>query len=139
MLLPAEIEARTSVPAIRALVARKLTNEHHLAQQQVANLLGITQAAVSNYLRGRRGGIFQDHDLVRIHGIVAEICNMLVSDDTPPKIIAKFNEACEVIRRNRLLCDIHKQMDPTLDVESCHVCDGDTGSSGWKPVSIKLG
>ena len=138
MLLPTEIEARTSVPAIRALVARKLSSKHHLGQQQVAQLLGVTQAAVSNYLRGRRGSIFDDHDLIKIEGIITEICDMLVSDDNPSKIISKFNKACEVIRQNRLLCDIHKQLEPALDVDNCHVCDGDANSSDWKPVSIKL-
>ena len=135
MLLPAEIEARASVPAIRALVARKLVKEHHMNQQDIAKALGLTQAAVSNYLRGRRGSIFSDDDLVSIDGIVSQICTMLVSGADSPKIISKFDEACQVIRHNRLLCSIHKQLDANLDVENCHVCDGE---SEWKPVTLKI-
>ena len=135
MLLPAEIEARASVPAIRALVARKLVKEHRMNQQDIAKALGLTQAAVSNYLRGRRGNIFSDDDLASIDGIVSQICTMLVSGANSPKIISKFDEACQVIRHNRLLCSIHKQLDSTLDVENCHVCDGE---SEWKPLTLKI-
>ena len=135
MLLPSEIEVRTSVPAIRALVARKLVKEHRMNQQDVAKALGLTQPAVSNYLRGRRGSIFSDDDLASIDGIVSQICMMLVSGEESSRIISKFDEACHVIRHNRLLCGIHKQLDATLDVENCHVCDGE---SEWKPVTLKL-
>jgi len=135
MLLPSEIEARVSVPAIRALVARKLVKEHSMNQQDVAKALGLTQAAVSNYLRGRRGSIFSDDDLASIDGIVSQICTMLVSGADSSKIISKFDEACRAIRHNRLLCNVHKQLDATHDVENCHVCDGE---SEWKPVTLKL-
>ena len=55
MLLPSEVEARAMIPALRALIARKLIEAHNLPQQKVANMLGVTQAAVSNYLREVRG------------------------------------------------------------------------------------
>jgi len=135
MLLPAEIETRASVPAIRALVARKLVKEHHMNQQEIAKALGLTQVAVSNYLRGRRGAGFSEDDLASIDGIITQICTMLVSGATNPKIISKFDEACQAIRHSRLLCGIHKQLDPNLDVESCHVCDGE---SEWKPIALNL-
>lgn len=138
MLIPAEIEARTSVPAIRALVAKRLIKEHRMNQQDVAKHLGITQAAVSNYLRGRRGNIFSDEDLGKIDGIISDICTMLVSNESPAKVISKFDEACQIIRHNRLLCSVHKQLDASIDVENCHVCDGDNQTSDWKPITLKL-
>ncbi len=55
MLLPSEIEARSLIPAIRSLLARKLTTEYDLKEEIVAKVLGVTQAAVSNYIRGTRG------------------------------------------------------------------------------------
>lgn len=136
MLLPAEIETRTSVPAIRSLIARKLMKEHRMNQQGVAQLLGVTQAAVSNYFRGRRGTVFSESDLTKIEGVVNEICAMMVANDSPSKIIAKFNEACRIIRQNRMLCDVHKQLDPSIDVTGCHVCDGGEEPE-WKPIPLK--
>ena len=55
MLLPAEIETKTSIPALRALIAKKLIGVHKMNQKQAANSLGVTQAAISNYMRGTRG------------------------------------------------------------------------------------
>ena len=135
MLLPAEIEARASVPAIRALVARKLVKEHRMNQQDIAKALGLTQAAVSNYLRGRRGSVFSDDELSGIDGIITQICAMLVSGATKSKVISKFDEACQAIRHSRLLCSVHKRLDANLDVENCHVCDGE---SEWKPIALKV-
>ncbi|MBM3898105.1 MAG: hypothetical protein FJ358_06250 [Thaumarchaeota archaeon] len=135
MLLPAEIEARTSVPAIRALVARKLTKQYHMGQQDIARVLGLTQAAVSNYITGRRGSVFSDDELVSIDGVVSQICTMLLSGAESAKVISKFDEACQIMRHKRLLCSVHKQLDANLDVENCHVCDGE---SEWKPVTLKL-
>jgi len=72
----------------------------------------------------------------KIEDVVNEICSMMVGNDSPPNIIAKFNDACRIIRQNRMLCDVHKQLDPSIDVAGCHVCDG-TEESEWKPISLK--
>ena len=110
--------------------------EHSMNQQGAAELLGVTQAAVSNYLRGRRGSIFDESDLMKIEDVVNEICFMMVAKDSPSKILAKFNDACRIIRENRMLCEVHKQLDPSIDVTGCHVCDGNQDSE-WKQISLK--
>ena len=51
MLLPSEIEAKSLIPAVRAILAKKLIGEYSLKEEDVAKDLGITQAAVSNYDR----------------------------------------------------------------------------------------
>ena len=79
MLLPAEIETKTSVPALRALVAKKLIYDYKFSQKDTAKLIGITQAAVSNYLRGTRGNLTSlGDDLSLIH----------ISEPTRPERIA---------------------------------------------------
>ena len=60
MLLPSEIEAKSLIPAIRSILAKKLVEEKNFREEEVAKVLGITQAAVSNYIRGTRG----DSDLI---------------------------------------------------------------------------
>ena len=55
MLLPSEIEAKSLIPAVRSILAQKLLKEYCLKEEEVAKVLGITQAAVSNYVRGTRG------------------------------------------------------------------------------------
>jgi predicted transcriptional regulator len=57
MLLPSEIESKSLIPAIRAILSKKLIHDYSLREETVAKLLGITQAAVSNYIRGTRGDL----------------------------------------------------------------------------------
>jgi uncharacterized protein len=54
MLLPSEIESKSLIPAVRAILAKDLVKAKGLKEEEVAKLLGITQAAVSNYLRLKR-------------------------------------------------------------------------------------
>ena len=55
MLLPAEIESKTLIPALRAILAKKLAEDHNIREDEISKMLGVTQAAVSNYIRGTRG------------------------------------------------------------------------------------
>ena len=55
MLLPAEIESKTMIPALRAILAKKLAEIHKIREDEISKMLGVTQAAVSNYIRGTRG------------------------------------------------------------------------------------
>ncbi|MEM0117691.1 MAG: helix-turn-helix domain-containing protein [Conexivisphaerales archaeon] len=49
-----EYSIRYLLPAFRSTVAKKLVFEYGMTQQEVAALLGTTQAAVSHYLSSRR-------------------------------------------------------------------------------------
>src|SRR3989338_6385115 len=55
MLLPAEIESKTLIPALRAILAKKLAEDHNVREDEISKMLGVTQAAISNYIRGTRG------------------------------------------------------------------------------------
>ncbi|MEE8239392.1 MAG: helix-turn-helix domain-containing protein [Nitrososphaerales archaeon] len=137
MLLPAEIETRTSVPALRAMVAKRLLGEYDLSQKEAAEVMGVTQAAISNYLRGTRGSAFTIGNDSRIDTLIQEVAEMMVERRAPSSIISKFSQACTLIRTERLLCDIHKQLEPSIDVESCHVCDSENENQNL-PIRLKL-
>ena len=47
--------ARLLIPAIRSLVAIRLANKHKLSQTEVARIIGVTQPAVSYYIKAKRG------------------------------------------------------------------------------------
>ena len=55
MLLPAEIESKTLIPALRAILAKNLAENHDVREDEISKMLGVTQAAISNYIRGTRG------------------------------------------------------------------------------------
>ena len=55
MKFPCENVASIIVPAIRAEVAIRLSQNHGLRQIEISRMLGITQGAVSHYLTSFRG------------------------------------------------------------------------------------
>ena len=128
MLLPSEIEAKSLIPAVRAILAKKLIFEHSLKEEDVARVLGITQAAVSNYIRGTRG----DTSLMSKIASVREV--MLMVDDIAkdlsnnraytPSTMAKFFELCNYMRYTLFICDIHHSIESNIDEQVCEQCRG---------------
>ena len=52
---PCEVMAFSVLPAIRAQLARLLVEDYNIPQQRVASIMGLTSAAVSQYLNSKRG------------------------------------------------------------------------------------
>jgi predicted transcriptional regulator len=123
LLLPAEIESKLTIPMMRALVARRLTTIHNYTQEDVARALGLTQAAVSNYLRGVRGLASEWESNEDVRKGVDEIVSAILEKKSRQEVAKRFNEVILRIRKNRTLCEMHKKIEPDYDVESCHVCE----------------
>ena len=56
MKVPCELIVTYVLPTAKGALAKELVNKHGMAQIQVARLFGVTSAAVSQYLKGIRGG-----------------------------------------------------------------------------------
>ena len=68
LTFPCEIISWHVLPAVRREIATYLINEKHVARKAVARKLGITEAAICQYLKAKRGGThkFNEHDLKKI-------------------------------------------------------------------------
>ena len=128
MLLPSEIEAKSLIPAVRAILAKKLIGEYSLKEEDVAKDLGITQAAVSNYVRGTRG----DTELISKLESVREITRMIddIAKDLStnkaytPSTLAKFVGLCNYMRYTLIICDVHHSIESNIDEQICEQCRG---------------
>jgi uncharacterized protein len=128
MLLPSEIEARSLIPAIRSLLARKLTTEYDLKEEIVAKVLGVTQAAVSNYVRGTRGDtqlMLRLSSTPNIMVMIEDIARDLATNKLyTPSSMAKFVELCIYMRSTFIICDVHHTMESEIDEQICEKCKG---------------
>ncbi|MGB6674994.1 MAG: transcriptional regulator [Candidatus Nitrosopolaris sp.] len=128
MLLPSEIEAESLIPAIRAILAKKLVNEYEMKEEIVARVLGVTQAAVSNYLRGTRGDIQLMNKLTSVLEVMRmtdDIARDLTSNKAyTPNTMAKFVELCNYMRYTFIICDVHHGMESNIDEQVCEQCKG---------------
>jgi uncharacterized protein len=126
MLLPSEIESKLLIPAIRAILSKELVIEKGLKEEEVARMLGITQAAVSNYLRGIRG----DNELISKLMSLSEIMSMIkeISNDLSTnraytaKTLSKFIGLCNYMRYSLIICDAHHSLERNIDEKVCEQC-----------------
>jgi predicted transcriptional regulator len=127
MLLPAEIESKTLIPALRAILAKKLAEEHSVREDEISKMLGVTQAAVSNYIRGTRGDPKLIEKLVsdkQVSEMVNELSDRLSSDMAyTPSSLAKFISLCNYIKSSLLICEIHHKLETNIDEAICKECE----------------
>jgi len=127
MLLPAEIESKTLIPALRAILSKKLSSEHKIREDEISKMLGVTQAAVSNYIRGTRGDPklieqLSSHD--QVAKMIDEISDNLASNRAyTPASLSKFIGLCNYIKSSLLICDIHHNLESNIDDIVCKECE----------------
>lgn len=127
MLLPAEIESKTLIPALRAILAKKLAEDHNIREDEISKMLGVTQAAVSNYIRGTRG----DPSLIakllaekQVSTLISELTENLSSDMAyTPSSLSKFIGLCNYIKSSLLICEIHHNLESNIDEKVCKECE----------------
>ena len=127
MLLPAEIESKTLIPALRAILAKKLALDHKIREDEISKMLGVTQAAVSNYIRGTRGDPVLIQKLLseeQVSKLVNELSDDLASDMAyTPSSLSKFIGLCNYIKSSLLICDIHHKLEADIDEQICKECE----------------
>jgi len=124
MILPEELASKSVIPALRALIVKRLVDEHGLTQQEAAKLLGVTQPAVSKYLHEKRGAAIRLNGIKEIDEATTNIAKLVSSKKVKPvEVMSRIEAACEYVRKNRYMCDLHKRLEPGIDVNSCHVCE----------------
>jgi predicted transcriptional regulator len=124
MILPEELASKSVIPAIRALIVKRLVEEYDMTQQEAAKLLGVTQPAVSKYLHQKRGAAIRLSGIKEIEQATTEIADLVSSQKADQAdVMSKIEAACKYVRRNRYMCDLHKRLEPEFDVNSCHVCE----------------
>jgi predicted transcriptional regulator len=107
---------------MRALIAKRLMEKYKLTQQSAALKLGLTQSAVSQYLRNLRG--FKIKSIEKDEGINKEIeifVDRIASGDMNSlAALNSFCNICKLIRKRKFLCEIHMKASPSL--KECRIC-----------------
>jgi len=123
LLTPCEIAVKSVIPAVRAHVAKELSQTHEMKQNDIAQLLGITQTAVSKYIGNVRGQAIKIDQAREIRFMMDDLASKVAHGKVSgPQLILKFCEVCSAIRGNGLMCSLCKQSNPTLDIRVCKVC-----------------
>jgi len=125
---PIEIEYWYILPTLRREVAVNLKEFGRLRQKEIADILGITEAAVSQYIKGTRGVLeLEDGGILLIPDwLIAEIkksVNEILKDTKDrSQFLKEINRLMTVIRDNPLdfLCPVHIAFGRAD--ENCKIC-----------------
>jgi len=140
MISPYEIVSKSALPALRAMVARRLQEDYHMTQQQVAKALGITQASVSNYARRTRGMMVNFEGDAVVAKAADQIARELSSKYPDQREALKsMTEVLDYIRFNHMMCQLHGDIEPGFKVEGCYACDGALSGKGFERLRIPAG
>jgi uncharacterized protein len=114
---PCELIVWYVIPTIRAELAKELI-KLGLSQKEVSERLGITQSAVSQYVKEKRGKGIPVNKKVRksIKLLAKEIADGKTSRDVIPGICA----VCAIVKSSGSLCELHRKEEDKL--EGCDVC-----------------
>lgn len=123
MLLPCEVAVKSVIPAIRSAIARELTESYGLKQTEVAQLLGVTQTAVSKYKGHCRGAIFEPTDVEGVQPVLTKTVFSLANGEMDKYELAeKLCKICGIIRQSGLMCILCRVSEPDIDSSKCIVC-----------------
>ena len=123
MILPCEVAVRCVVPAVKALIAKELIEEKGLKQGQVAEILGISQSAVSRYSRKARGQAIRVDEIEGVQTYVNSMVVLLLERKCRSmELLQLFCQTCSAVRRTALMCAFCKKTDPNIKIEECRFC-----------------
>ena len=120
--MPQEIEVRYILPAIRREFTRIFIEEHGLIQKKAAKILGLTEAAVSQYQNSKRA-----KDVVFSNSVIEQIktsaLRILAEKDNRQRVVAEIYRISNLTKVRHILCDIHRAQ--SKELEKCNICFDD--------------
>lgn len=119
-MLPQEIETFYIIPTIRKYLARFMKAEG-MKQREIAKVLSLRDAAVSQYLNNKRGNKI-DFD----KAIIAEIKKAAKTIRDQNSMITETQRILNLIKKTKTLCELHRKFGYApkgCNPEETHCCD----------------
>jgi len=111
------------VPAVKALMAQQLVQQHGLKQDQVAEILGISQSAVSKYSKKVRGYVINLDGMEVVQPLIADMIAMVMNGEYKrAQFLQTFCETCATIRRTGIVCEFCRKSEPKIKITECAFC-----------------
>jgi predicted transcriptional regulator len=123
LILPCEVGVKTVLPAVKAIMARSIVKKHGLNEKQTADLLGLSQSAVSRYVGRGRGNLLNIEGTPEVLALIDQMVNHLIkAPDNKTEILKLFCQTCTTIREKGLMCPTCQKQMPREWAEKCFFC-----------------
>ena len=115
MIYPQEIEVWYILPSIRKELSKELL-KYNLNQKEIALKLGLTEAAVSQYINEKRANEFILDK--KISNAIKESARKIIDNGN---IMKEIQNISKLFWETRGICKIHMQHDKSI-TKSCALC-----------------
>ncbi len=100
--LPQEIEVWYIIPAIRREIAKTLAGDYKVSYENIGKLLGISKAAVSQYIRKKRAAKIKLHEKAMLE--LLKSCKLISKGKS--NSVVEITRILYVIKKKKLHCEI---------------------------------
>ena len=113
--MPQEIEVWYLIPYLRKKISIILAQKG-VKQKEIAKIFGISEAAITNYIKEKRGSkVTLPSDSIKA---IEKAADKIIKGEDSTKTLY---ELCEKFRNSKELCKIHRKFDKSVP-EKCEVC-----------------
>ena len=114
--LPQEIEVWYIIPAVRRELAKVLVERHGLKQKKIAEILGTSEAAISQYLSKKRANEIKFPKTMERD--FQQSADEIIKDNK--KVVKEIMALVNLAKKNRLSCDMCRKYNKgVLSMCSC--------------------
>ena len=118
LIMPQEIEVWYVLPAIRRSLAKSMV-ESGMRQKEIADRLGLTESAVSQYVSSKRGKDI--HFPKEIREAITHSAKRLSKSTDRHGALREVQRIAKIVRTGDFLCYLHRNQDTSLPHE-CDIC-----------------
>ena len=120
---PCMVVVQSILPALRLEVTRELVEKYGMKRSDAASKMGVTPAAVTQYLSKARGcgatTLLEGSE--KVMELVDELAGDIAAGESPLDVLLlKLCRACAMARSEGLICQLHRESMPGLvDLKGC--------------------
>lgn len=116
-IMPQEIEVWYLIPALRRELAKTFIKDYNLKQNKAAEILGITNSAISQYLSLKRGKQinFTEKEMKNIK----KSANVIINKKGD--LMKELYDLCVLLRKSKTICEMHRGQDQGIS-KDCNIC-----------------
>ncbi|WP_019178426.1 transcriptional regulator [Methanomassiliicoccus luminyensis] len=108
MKIPCELIVWYVLPSIRRELARELVEKHKLTQAEVARRFGVTDAAISQYLKSKRGTNKELETSGKYEEFKAEIAKAAQRIVDGSDIVTETCRICDMVKKSGMLVSVYE-------------------------------
>jgi predicted transcriptional regulator len=108
MKIPCELIVWYVLPSIRRELARELVDKHHLSQAEVARRFGVTDAAISQYLKAKRGTSKEIENSGKYEDFKKEVEAAAQRMVGGSDIVTETCRICEMVKKSGMLVKVYE-------------------------------